>query len=120
MARITTEDCIDFVDNQFMLVAVAAKRARQLNEGYLSKITEDDDKPTVHALREVAAGKVGPDVLSQPAEFIENYSDSEQGSEAEAEQRSLDMEEELRQIILAAEAEDKAEDEKKRAEEDDD
>ena len=127
MARVTTEDCVDYIDNQFLLVAVASKRSRQLNEGYLSKIEASDDKPTVHALREIAAGKVNVEVLQQPADYP-SFKDSEsveakpaeavEGAEDEAAPEVISAEEELRRIILEAEANDAAEEEKKRAEED--
>ncbi len=60
MARITVEDCMDVVDNRFELVVMAAKRARQLAKGVEPKLDnrEQDDKPTVLALREIAARKV--------------------------------------------------------------
>ena len=127
MARVTTEDCVDYIDNQFLLVAVASKRSRQLNEGYLSKIEASDDKPTVHALREIAAGKVNVEVLQQPADYP-SFKDTEsaeakpaeavEGAEDEAAPEAISAEEELRRIILEAEANDAAEEEKKRAEED--
>ena len=57
MARITVEDCLEVVDNRFELVMMAAKRARQLANGVEPKIdnSEANDKPTVLALREIAA-----------------------------------------------------------------
>ena len=57
MARITVEDCLEVVDNRFELVMMASKRARQLAKGVEAKLdnSEDDDKPTVLALREIAA-----------------------------------------------------------------
>ncbi|MGG6463398.1 DNA-directed RNA polymerase subunit omega [Solilutibacter silvestris] len=60
MARITVEDCMDVVDNRFELVMMAAKRARQLAKGVEPKLDnrEQDDKPTVLALREIAARKI--------------------------------------------------------------
>ena len=64
MARVTVEDCMGAVDNLFQLVLVASKRARQIYMGSDVRVPEDGDKPTVIALREIAAGKVG---LSQPA-----------------------------------------------------
>ncbi len=58
MARVTIEDCLDNVDNRFELVLVASKRARQLAKGIAEPLVEvDNDKPTVLALREIAAGK---------------------------------------------------------------
>jgi DNA-directed RNA polymerase subunit omega len=67
MARITVEDCLTQVDNRFELVLVAAKRARQLARGAAPKLTGfEDEKPTVVALREIAAGLVGREVLQEP------------------------------------------------------
>lgn len=56
MARVTVEDCLKNVKNRFELVIVAAKRARQLMRGKEPKVDWDNDKPTVVALREIAAG----------------------------------------------------------------
>jgi len=57
MARITVEDCLENVENRFALVMVAAKRARQLMRGGDDpKVEWDNDKATVVALREIAAG----------------------------------------------------------------
>ena len=60
MARITVEDCLQVVDNRFELVMMAAKRARQLANGVDPQIdnSEANDKPTVLALREVAARRI--------------------------------------------------------------
>src|SRR3546814_21121638 len=60
MARITVEDCLEVVDNRFELVMMAAKRARQLANGVEAQIdnAENDDKPTVLALREIAAPRI--------------------------------------------------------------
>lgn len=56
MARVTVEDCLKNVKNRFELVIIAAKRARQLMRGKDSKVPWDNDKSTVVALREIAAG----------------------------------------------------------------
>ena len=60
MARVTVEDCLEVVDNRFELVLLASKRARQLAKGADPALdnSEQDDKPTVLALREIAARKV--------------------------------------------------------------
>ncbi|MBN8214558.1 MAG: DNA-directed RNA polymerase subunit omega [Xanthomonadales bacterium] len=60
MARITVEDCLEVVDNRFELVMMAAKRARQLANGVDPQIdnSEANDKPTVLALREIAARRI--------------------------------------------------------------
>ena len=65
MARITVEDCLEHVDNRFQLVLVATKRARQLSRGAEAKLAWENDKPTVLALREIADGLVGRDVLDE-------------------------------------------------------
>lgn len=57
MARITVEDCLENVDNRFELVMLAAKRARQLMRGSADPtVAWENDKATVVALREIAAG----------------------------------------------------------------
>lgn len=56
MARVTVEDCLRNVKNRFELVMIAAKRARQLMRGKEAHVEWDNDKPTVVALREIAAG----------------------------------------------------------------
>ena len=65
MARITVEDCLEVVDNRFELVMMAAKRARQLANGVEPKIdnTENADKPTVLALREIAARQIDQEFI---------------------------------------------------------
>ena len=65
MARLTVEDCLPHVDNRFHLVLVAAKRARQIAMGGEPMVSIDNDKPTVLALREIAEGKVGPEILNE-------------------------------------------------------
>ena len=56
MARITVEDCLKNVDNRFDLVLTATKRARQIANGAEPLVHEQNDKPTVIALREIAEG----------------------------------------------------------------
>ena len=66
MARITVEDCLSKVDNRFDLVLVASRRARQLATGGKEPLVQEtSDKPTVIALREIATGKVGLEVLKK-------------------------------------------------------
>ncbi|HSB21581.1 MAG TPA: DNA-directed RNA polymerase subunit omega [Burkholderiaceae bacterium] len=62
MARITVEDCLQKVPNRFQLVLAATYRARMLSQGHAPKI-ESKNKPGVTALREVAAGEVGVEML---------------------------------------------------------
>ena len=58
MARITVEDCLEKVENQYDLVLLAKERTSQLNSGSEMLVEEDNDKKTVIALREIAEGKV--------------------------------------------------------------
>ncbi len=58
MARITVEDCLEYVENRFDLVLLASKRARQLANGAKPLVPAGNDKPTVLALREIATGKI--------------------------------------------------------------
>ena len=69
MARVTVEDCLEHVDNRFDLVLLAAKRARQLVNGVEPMRPWENDKPTVMALREIAAGLVDDDVVNPPQEI---------------------------------------------------
>ena len=65
MARITVEDCLSVVDNRFELVLMASKRARQLAKGVAPTLDnpEHQDKPTVLALREIAARKIDQQLI---------------------------------------------------------
>lgn len=72
MARITVEDCLDYVENRFDLVMVASKRARQLQiAGKDALVPEDNDKPTVIALREIAEGLINKKVLNEVPAQVE-------------------------------------------------
>ncbi|MEI7532431.1 MAG: DNA-directed RNA polymerase subunit omega [Betaproteobacteria bacterium] len=64
MARITVEDCLKTIPNRFELVLAATYRARQLVQGHTPRV-ESKNKPTVTALREVAAGMTDRDMLSK-------------------------------------------------------
>ncbi len=66
MARLTVEDCLDNVENRFDLVLVASQRARQLAMGAESLVPEDNDKPTVIALREIAENLINRQILDAP------------------------------------------------------
>ena len=66
MARVTVEDCLQNVDNLFQLVLLASQRARRLANGAEATVPVDNDKPTVLALREIAAGSITPEMLREP------------------------------------------------------
>ncbi len=68
MARVTVEDCTKKIDNLFDLVLVASKRARQLSHGREPGVPLEGDKPTVVALREIAAGQVDRSILDESDE----------------------------------------------------
>jgi DNA-directed RNA polymerase subunit omega len=66
MARVTVEDCVEKIPNRFELVLVAAKRARRLSTGAAqSSLDWENDKPTVLALREIAAGISFEDIVEE-------------------------------------------------------
>jgi len=64
MARITVEDSLKQIPNRFELVLSAAYRARMLNQGHSARI-ESKNNPAVTALREIADGKVGTEMLKK-------------------------------------------------------
>ena len=64
MARITVDDCIKQIPNRFDMTLVATVRARQLPIGSAPMVDPARDKPTVIALRELAQGKIGLDILN--------------------------------------------------------
>ena len=67
MARITVEDCLEKVENQYDLVLLAKERTSQLNSGAEMLVEKDNDKNTVVALREIGEGKVNIDDLKKNA-----------------------------------------------------
>ena len=79
MARITVEDCIEQVPNRFELVLIATKRARQIWRGATPMVDEDNDKATVLALREIAAGHVDASILDEmPEERLDTLAEAEE------------------------------------------
>jgi len=76
MARITVEDCLNRINNRFEMVLTATKRARQVANGAEPMVEEENDKPTVIALREIADGLIDPervDVLQAEIEAAEAF-----------------------------------------------
>ena len=83
MARITVEDCVENVPNRFDLVLVATKRARQISLGAAPMLEEENDKPTVIALREIAEGHVDMSILDEaPSEVLAEMLDEAEEGEA--------------------------------------
>ena len=58
MARITVEDCLKKINSQYDLVLIAKERTIQLNAGEKTLVSENNDKNTVIALREIGEGKI--------------------------------------------------------------
>tara|TARA_B100000749_G_C18273969_1_gene401535 strand:- start:165 stop:614 length:450 start_codon:yes stop_codon:yes gene_type:complete len=67
MARITVEDCLEKIDSQYDLVLLAKERTAQLNSGEKPLVTEDNDKNTVIALREIGEGKISIKTIEDSA-----------------------------------------------------
>ena len=67
MARITVDDCLKRMPNRFHLTLAATYRARQLGAGASPLVEPNRDKVTVIALREIATGKIGVEVLKRNA-----------------------------------------------------
>jgi DNA-directed RNA polymerase subunit omega len=65
MARVTVEDCIDKVENRFVLVLLASHRARLISSGAPMTVERDNDKNPVVALREIADKTISPDDLKE-------------------------------------------------------
>lgn len=65
MARVTIDDCLKRIPNRFQMTLAAAHRARQIANGATPLVDAEKDKPTVVALREMAAGKIGIEVLNR-------------------------------------------------------
>ncbi|MDQ5942197.1 MAG: DNA-directed polymerase subunit omega [Pseudomonadota bacterium] len=65
MARVTVDDCLKRIPNRFQMTLAATYRARQLANGASPMVEADKDKPTVIALREMALGKFGVEVLNR-------------------------------------------------------
>ncbi len=85
MARLTVEDCLPHVVNRFDLVLLASKRARQIAMGSLPLVDDENDKPTVIALREIAEGKMNHDIFDS-IEKSEQGSDEAQMPEEQSEE----------------------------------
>lgn len=65
MARITVDDCLKNIPNRFEMSLAATYRARQITNGAQPMLEANRDKPTVIALRELAAARYGPEILDK-------------------------------------------------------
>jgi len=90
MARITVEDCLEKVENQYDLVLLAKERTSQLNSGSEMLVEENNDKRTVIALREIAENKVDAKELKKSAILRLRKEPDETFEEEESEEVSYD------------------------------
>ncbi len=96
MARITVEDCLQYVDNRFELVLLATKRARQLSFGTVEPLVPwEHDKPTVVALREIATGQISEEFIKACAASAQEYTVKTQSATYNYPEQSLDYSEDL-------------------------
>ena len=65
MARVTIDDCLKKIPNRFQMTLAATYRARQIANGATPMVEISRDKPTVIALRELALGKFGFEILNR-------------------------------------------------------
>ncbi|MDR3221469.1 MAG: DNA-directed RNA polymerase subunit omega [Candidatus Accumulibacter sp.] len=65
MARVTVNDCLQYIPNRFQMTLAATYRARQITAGASPMVDTDRDKPTVLALRELAQNMYGLEVLNR-------------------------------------------------------
>ena len=93
MARVTIEDCLHHVPNRFDLVILAAKRARQLIAGAEPLVPINNDKVTVLALREIAAGLIDLKALAKETPGKRKKEEEYAGSKLDIEARDLMAEE---------------------------
>ena len=103
MARVTVEDCLENVDNRFELVRLASRRARQLAQGKDPLVDPENDKPTVIALREIAAGLIDEQILDE-AEAAEKTQFTETESEGSTEESAEMKESDTLDMVAAIKA----------------
>lgn len=65
MARVTVEDCMKHIPNRFQMTLAATYRARQITMGSTPQVDAGRDKATVLALRELAEGRFGMEILNR-------------------------------------------------------
>ena len=91
MARLTVEDCLPLIGNRFDIVLVASRRARQLELGAEPLVEVEKDKPTVIALREIAAGLMNQEILDEieaKQKAAEEYEAAVEYAERQADQQN--------------------------------
>lgn len=89
MARVTVEDCVDKIPNQFDLILLAAHRAREITAGSELTVPRNNDKNAVVALREIAEETLTVESLFKAA--IESHQTQIEVDEPEEDQMALLM-----------------------------
>jgi DNA-directed RNA polymerase subunit omega len=93
MARITVEDCLEKVDNQYDLVLLAKERTVQLNAGSPMLVEEDNDKRTIISLREIGDGKIDvKEVVASAIKRLRREPDETEQEEETEEETNDDFE----------------------------
>lgn len=90
MVRITIDDCVDKVENQFDLTLLAAKRATQLSDGSKARVATKRDKPVVTALREIAQGETTEQIVQEEDKLILDANRTIDEIRAESSERNQD------------------------------
>ncbi len=103
MARVTVEDCVDKIPNRFELVLLAAHRARAITSGSSLIVDRDNDKNPVVSLREIASGKLKPEVLRE--EFVHSLQRHIEQDEPDAAQAALNEVADVPEFAHISEAE---------------
>lgn len=81
MARTTNSDTLPYVESRYELGMLASQRVRDLNGGAEPVVSQDKDKLTVVALREIASGKLDVDAVRH--EFVQSYKETPTSLEGE-------------------------------------
>ena len=85
MARVTIEDCLEKVNNRFLLVHLGARRVIQLRKGASLLVDAPKNKEVVLALREIAAGEIDFEnivKIDQEEVVVQALEDSPEAAEA--------------------------------------
>lgn len=85
MARVTVEDCLEVIDNQYDLVILAKERTLQIGAGLKPMVPENNDKKTVLSLREL-----GNKLLDQKSLEIQTIDRAREHPEDTQEQEEYD------------------------------
>ena len=100
MARITVDDCLRNVENRFDLILLAAQRARELGVGATPTVPRERDKPTLIALRELAAGTIPPEIVRDA--FVSGLQRFVRNDDDESVPGNLEQQEEFAEYVRSS------------------